>query len=728
MPPAPPRPRLPYIPALDGLRAVAVVAVLLYHHDVTLVPGGWLGVSLFFTLSGFLIGGILLAEHGSTGRVDAPAFWVRRIRRLLPASVVALGLAALVAAGREGGARTADIVDLRAAVLQVANWRFIGADTPYAGAEGAASPVQHYWSLAIEEQFYVVFPLLVALLAGRRALPWVVGGLLAGSTALQVVIGDRDRVYFGTDTRLAELLVGVALAMAFPAIVEALRDRRVLADAWGAVALVAAVVAFGVADLTGDLVGAAGLTAVTVVWVGLLVAATCGRVVPALLGLSPLVGLGRISYGVYLYHWPVYLYLTGTRTGYDGWSLFAVRSIATLALATASFLLLELPIRHGFPTTRRLVPAAGIAVAAVVAATVWVPAGNDLVGDDLVVASAPPVVSTTVPSSGPSTGRPGSAAVPTGAPATVPRPDPGSSAPPTTRGGGTGSDPTAPTSPATAPETGPSTPSTTVPATAPPPTTDPRRVPRLLVVGDSTARATGEALQQVAAEDGVAEVHLITGPGCAVARQQVAKVREGYEYVSPCGDIIGKGFRHAADVDADAVILLVGSAQLLDASYDGLGDEFRSFLDPAVLARYRQAIDTGIGYLAGRGIPVLWADVPTPDWDPDTTAQIHGAPVPGEGPATGNDPARAAELNRIDGDIDRRHANARRWGYTAAVAGSDGVIDRDDRPDGLHLSPEAARRLSRSHFLPLLQRAFADVHADPAADLVARSATTWHPA
>src|SRR5690606_8976049 len=159
------------------------------------------------------------------------AFWARRIRRLVPASVLALALASVALLVLDGD-RSAAVVDIRAAALQVANWRFIAAEAPYAGVEGTASPVQHYWSLAIEEQFYLVLPVLAALTLRRRLFGWVVVGVLAASLTAQLRIDDLDRTYFGTDTRAAELAAGVGLAVALPWLRTVLAGRRGIADVW----------------------------------------------------------------------------------------------------------------------------------------------------------------------------------------------------------------------------------------------------------------------------------------------------------------------------------------------------------------------------------------------------------------------------------------------------------------------------------------------------------------
>jgi peptidoglycan/LPS O-acetylase OafA/YrhL len=215
--------KLGYQPALDGLRGIAVLSVLLYHGEVSWMDGGFLGVSTFFTLSGFLITSLLLAERSRTGRIDLGAFYVRRLRRLLPAAL--LCLAGIVVFGATV-ASASQLVDLRGDVISalayVANWRLVLSGSSYADLFTAPSPIQHFWSLAIEEQFYLVMPLVViGLLAlGKGSWRFLAGALallVAASIALSVLLGltgaSDDRIYFGTDTRAAELLVGALLAV-----------------------------------------------------------------------------------------------------------------------------------------------------------------------------------------------------------------------------------------------------------------------------------------------------------------------------------------------------------------------------------------------------------------------------------------------------------------------------------------------------------------------------------
>src|SRR4051794_18786712 len=218
--PAKTAPPLAHQPALDGIRALAVIAVILFHAGNTYATAGFIGVDMFLVLSGFLITTLLLRELALTGRVAVKAFWMRRARRLLPALILVLiavaCFGAFVATGDEAlGLRG----DLLGSLFYVQNWRFVLSGASYFTQFGSPSPLRHMWSLAIEEQWYLVWPLLlfgIMKLTRRnlRAVTAVILGLAAGSATLMYVLsrgGDTSRAYYGTDTRAQALLVGAAL-------------------------------------------------------------------------------------------------------------------------------------------------------------------------------------------------------------------------------------------------------------------------------------------------------------------------------------------------------------------------------------------------------------------------------------------------------------------------------------------------------------------------------------
>ncbi len=357
--------------------------MLVFHQGWGWAGGGYLGVDLFFVLSGFLIAGKLLEERRATGRIDLRAFWGGRFRRLLPALLgVTVGFAAYLTWWAEPATEYSVRNDALAALAYVANWRFILTDVGYFAGTATPSPVRHLWSLSVEEQFYLLFPLLLIVLSRRarsiRDLVPSIGGLILASTAWTAWLAHRGasatRMYEGTDTRLATILLGVLGAL----LVRQRRFRRpsllrpaAVAGAVVGVALVA--VARGDAGWMypwGQLAFGVAATAVVVA------AAVLQRDAPIrLLGARPLVAIGAVSYSLYLWHWPVYLVLTPDRTHLSGVAVFALRVAVSAVLAVASYVLVEQPIRR----RRVRLPRPGLlAIVAVVVAAglvTWASAG-----------------------------------------------------------------------------------------------------------------------------------------------------------------------------------------------------------------------------------------------------------------------------------------------------------------------------------------------------------------
>jgi peptidoglycan/LPS O-acetylase OafA/YrhL len=377
---------------LDGIRAVAVALVLADHGGIPGLSGGFLGVDIFFVLSGFLITSLLLDELGRTGRIALRGFWIRRARRLLPALIVMV--LAVVAARDlfppEAVAALRD--DAVSAFFWMSNWAFVAQEADYFSHGAAPSPLQHTWSLGVEEQYYLIWPILVIAVAtmfrGRARVSVFVlatAGVLASAAGAVLFTSDAtlNRVYYGTDTRAQALLVGAAaaamlvrdwsmLTLGGPY----LRGRwarwvaRILPLIGLAVLAAAAHQATGVPrEFRGGLLIVVALAAVLVIApVALEQVGPVARV----LAWRPLVWLGAISYGVYLWHWPIFLALNGERTGWSGWSLFAVRCAATIAVAATSWWLLEQPIRRWRPLTVPLLPLAGATAATAAAVTMLI--------------------------------------------------------------------------------------------------------------------------------------------------------------------------------------------------------------------------------------------------------------------------------------------------------------------------------------------------------------------
>ncbi len=392
-PPAPAEPRDPgaagrgssslgsHYRGLDGLRALAVLGVLLFHAGLTWLPGGFLGVSLFFTLSGFLITGILIRNPGRGLR----PFWTRRARRLLPAAFLALAAIVVFGATVASHQQAVELPgNIAAAATWTANWKFIASGQSYADVFSGPSPVQHFWSLAIEEQFYLVFPVLLLLVVSRTRSLKVVAGTLAGAAVVSTLWmaflhstgASLDRLYYGTDTRVAELLVGGALAVivAHTGTDWSERGRRVWSWAGlGALALI--LVAWWRLTLADGPLWTGGFLALAVLCCVAIVGVLADRgPLPRILSWWPLVWTGRISYGLYLYHFPIYLWLTEARTGLGPYPLLVLRLAVTYSVALLSYRFVEQPVlrgaKLGLPRGSMRVAVVPIAMGVVVLATV----------------------------------------------------------------------------------------------------------------------------------------------------------------------------------------------------------------------------------------------------------------------------------------------------------------------------------------------------------------------
>jgi peptidoglycan/LPS O-acetylase OafA/YrhL len=375
-------------PDIEGLRAIAILTVLAYHAGLPL-RGGFIGVDIFFVISGFLITGLLVVELEATGTISWLRFLGRRVRRLIPAAVLVLVVTAAVSFVVVPGLRRRDIaLDIAAASTYVVNWVFARREVDYLASDVSPSPVQHYWSLAVEEQYYVVWPLLLILLAlvvrrpSRRSVATVLGALVASSFAWSVWSSHTDPLpaFFTSTTRVWELGVGALLAVALAG---RPRPRRPVSGAgllgWAAVAVLLAVAVALPEDV--DWPGAwallATLPTAVLLWVGW--QHTTGGPLRAL-GSRPMVWFGALSYSIYLWHWPVIVLGEWSAD----WAGIALPSWGKVALALASigpawlsWRFVESPIHHG-PWLRRrpkALVASGLAISAVgvIAALALVP-------------------------------------------------------------------------------------------------------------------------------------------------------------------------------------------------------------------------------------------------------------------------------------------------------------------------------------------------------------------
>lgn len=523
------RTEIGHLAGLDGLRGLAVTAVVVFHLWPQWLPAGFLGVSVFFTLSGYLITRLLLAEH-EAGTASLGRFWARRVRRLAPASVATLVGVAVVwwSAGWWDATVRGDVL---AGVAQVANWRQIATGDRY-GVDEGASPLLHLWSLAVEEQVYVVVPLLVMAARTARRAAWVFALMLvvaAGATAVHA--GDATVTYYGTHVRMGEVAAG-ALAAALvhgTRWARPLRGRRSQIAVGGVVAaattaLLAAMV-FTSLSTTAYSRGGLLLVAVasTMVVVGVVACAPLGRVVDV----APLRYVGQHSYGIYLVHWPVLVALrrTDLPTGVVPWVTVGL----TLVLAAVSLRWWETPVRErrwGRVPVRVGVPV----TATLVVAALALPAGSDVVVDvDEAQRRLDQLAS-----------------------------------------------PTSVAAPVTAsPTTAPDQPTTTAAPT-------PRRV-RWGILGDSKALAL--ALGLASADDPRVDLGaLVTGLGCPLGRG--GRVRDGvgsapYEPPPDCDWSQRLDSAVAERGSVDVMLVYFGSWDVRQRQVPALADDWSTFPDPA---------------------------------------------------------------------------------------------------------------------------------------------------
>ncbi|MFN8051316.1 MAG: acyltransferase family protein [Acidimicrobiales bacterium] len=682
--------RMPHLPALDGLRGLAVAVVVLFHGNWSWARGGFLGVSMFFTLSGFLICSLLLDEHRRAGRVDLRAFWGRRFRRLLPAAWLTLAAvtALALALGQFG---SADRLDVWAALANVANWRFWATGSSYSALFAQPSPLLHFWSLAIEEQCYLLVPPIVAITLARarrpkRAVALVLAALLAGSVVSTLLQSNPDRVYYGTDTRAAELLIGALLAVAVSH--EPLR-RRLVNGLWPRTALQAAAsLAFGMAlgawalvSVSDPFVGNGGLVLVGIGSAVLVLDAAVGvGVVARLLSVAPLRALGRISYGVYLFHWPLFVLITERRTGLGHTARFVLAVVLTLALATLSHRWFEGPVRRrefrlGGLGLDRLAPALVIALVALT----FVPAGKAAGFDAEAAASSLRDLSRATAKAGtaPASSTPGAAN--------------GTSEP------GAASGSTSPGS--TAP--GSTAPVAVEGASAARPAATP---PTFAIFGDSVALSiaypvatwalrTGDATFQ----GGDAEL------GCGIGRGGKQRAFGVTARTSECDAWPQRWSTFVADHQPQIAVVESAQWELVDRQLPG-DPTWRTIGDPVYDDYLRKEFLTATDTLSADGALVVWVKLPY-----YSRLDDDGLPAPMR---ASHDPARVDRLNAIVADVARaRPDNVRIIDLASWMA--DKIDDTTLRRDGSHFNDTGADALAVDFFGPELLRIWREWTARP---------------
>ena len=357
---------------LDGLRALAILAVLVFHLDPTWLPGGFLGVDVFFVVSGFLITTLLVRERVATGRLDLPGFWSRRARRLVPALLVCVPAAVLLARLSEGDLLVGIERQVLGAATFTSNWLEIHAGTDYFAA---TSPqlLMNLWSLAVEEQFYLLWPLAVLGLLAFTRRPEVRAAsalglalVSAGLMALRLDPESPTRVYYGTDTHVMGLMLGAALAFVYAAPHRAWTTSTWWAEHRRQVAAVALVTLLGLMALAGEdsaLTFRGGILLASVATTALLlvVVERPGRL-RAVLELPPARWVGARSYGIYLWHWPVFLVIGSDLPVAPGGGTYLLTRlwcvVVTFVIADLSYRFVETPVRrHGFAGSARVATA-----------------------------------------------------------------------------------------------------------------------------------------------------------------------------------------------------------------------------------------------------------------------------------------------------------------------------------------------------------------------------------
>lgn len=645
-------------PGLDGLRAIAVLAVVVYHADSDVLPGGFVGVDLFFVLSGYLITTLLIGEHDRSGRVSLRAFWGRRARRLWPlawCTLAAIAVASVLGVWGADRQRTLP-AEIGAAFAQVANWYQVG-HGGYVSSFAAPSPIRHFWSLAIEEQFYVVWPLvLVLLLRDARFRRWAVPSGIAAIVAIALVRGwavrpgptaTADRAYLGTDVRMVALAIGAGLAWAWrrtPMAGPSTQRWRRAIVVWGAGGAIVLAVAAAWLHADDDRLARGGFALIAIAGCGVIAATLTLPTLGAVLGARPMASLGRASYALYLTHWPL---MVALGPGRSTWLRLLVGLGGGTVLAVVLHHFVELPLIRRTVRPRRWIPVGtAVAAAAIIALVVAVPDG--------------PTPTEQVEAS-------------LGA---VPDPDDtaSASAPSTTASEGSGDETPAPP-PSTAPPCVTAAPTTTVyaatggfdPATVgeiADPTGECGAELKVLVVGDSTGRGAANGL--AALGNPLVKLWDRTVLGCSFGDEDCPSWRERWSAA-------------VAEIDPDVVLV-----------YDNVVSDFQGVDDAPFLSNEAALVRTEQFIEATK---VLSAQ---------------GAAVVFEAPAV---PLRPNGLFFCDGDATNSNCDPAwlaRWNedLRAAAALTDATVldvggwiaargaTKADRPDGLHLAGPALVELA----------------------------------
>jgi peptidoglycan/LPS O-acetylase OafA/YrhL/lysophospholipase L1-like esterase len=650
-PPQPPKPEqkpdkpdvsLGYTPGFDGLRALGLLLMLGYHSGQSWAAGGIFTVSMFFTLSGYLIATLTLVEWSKHDRVSLARFWERRAKRLLPAALLTIaGVIALQYFFEVGSDQSRFRGDVLGALGYVANWRMAFSGGDYGRIFRIESPVQHFWSLAVEEQFYVAFPLLfvglMALTKGRWKIVGTVFGLGAAASfaAAWLTAAAQNRnsglAYYATYTRASEILVGVALAF----LVLTVPVRKALASPLGkrAVGIGGILGLLGLAWLWTNI----GLTSRFVFRGGTMFNATmtclvilaCISAAPGpvakSLGIWPLRNLGRISYGVYLVHWPLFILLDDERTHLVGHPnrLFVIRLAASIGVAILMYHLLESPFRFKLKVSRRAL--AGVLAVPTVLLVPLIQGVPVHRGDSQNLG--------------------------------IELPD----------------DPYAPN------------------VTVPPPGVTPAA--RILLVGDSVTWSTWDGYVKWNEQhpDQPLQVDSIMALGCSLADvKETLQLGEWMKTTTPCGRLRKRTTDILAKQDYDAIVVTIGHK---DLGQHKLEDKWRAVGDPVFDEFIAGEIAEWIDILAAEDGPVLWSSlthVRINRFEDPTTTWANWAD-------TDNNPNRVDKLNRIVADTIAEAANPSfqildTGTWLESIPG--GEFNPDFRGDGVHYTFDGADKLA----------------------------------
>jgi peptidoglycan/LPS O-acetylase OafA/YrhL len=656
-----------YHPGLDGIRGLAMAVIFCFHAGSPLFPGATLSLSVFFTLSGYLITRLLLDEGVRASVLDLPRFWARRLRRLLPAALAGIGLVlvlSLVSTLQVDPNRLRG--DVFGALGYVANWRFLFAGNSYGQLFEQPSPLLHYWSLAVEEQFYLLLPLTVWLVLRfaphardfrlRLRTVLLVGiALSLITTFIAAAAGNFDFVYYSLPSRAGELLVGGVFAT-FVGVARTGEGRAPwYVTVLGFVALATVAVLCTVPTPTDGWIGHGGLTAFAVVSATMIACATPVGPLASLFAFWPFRMLGIISYGLYIYHWPIILWLNPDRTGMHGTALVFLQAAVTIGLAIVSYKILERPIRTGAvlrSSHARVAAPLGIAAMALcgflVTSTLSTPSHLDF-------AAAAQAVNVGQPQ--------------------APRPG------------------------------------------APPPRTASASAPTVAFYGDSTGLLTAKGFKRWAA-DGT-RLQMIGGAawyGCGIVRDGKARFNDKVFDPGGCGPLVSQWGKALDEERPQIAVIQVGPIDVDDHLLPG-DTRWRAPGDPKFDAYLEQRMLEAVDVFVSRGVTPVW--LTSPYIEPSRSTQ-----PPNDDPS--GQRARMTRFNEILRDVARQRpqlhlVDLARWMQHRP----NGQFDPALRPDGVHFDENASADVVAPWLGPAILKASASVPpVGPSVDAVRPAAAS----